>query len=71
MTTTLRLDPHLEKRLNDLAALTGRTKSYYIRKAIEEYIDDMEDIYVAEQRLENPGKIWTLEEIVRGDDLKQ
>jgi RHH-type rel operon transcriptional repressor/antitoxin RelB len=34
-----------------LAAATGRTKSFYVRQAIMEQIDDLEDLYLAEQRL--------------------
>ncbi len=45
----LRLPQELENRLTDLAKKTGRTKSYYAREAIIEYIDDLEDYYLAEQ----------------------
>jgi RHH-type rel operon transcriptional repressor/antitoxin RelB len=34
-----------------LAAATGRTKTFYAREAILEYIEDLEDLYLAEQRL--------------------
>jgi RHH-type transcriptional regulator, rel operon repressor / antitoxin RelB len=47
----LRLSPEIEKRLDRLAKLTGRTKSYYARKAITAYLDNLEDIYLSEQRL--------------------
>jgi RHH-type rel operon transcriptional repressor/antitoxin RelB len=47
----LRLPPDIEARLDALAKRTGRTKSYYAREAILEYLDDLEDIYLAEQRL--------------------
>jgi len=52
MTTTVRLEPGLEKRLAALAKITGRTKSYYLRQALIEKIEDMEDIYIAGKRLE-------------------
>jgi RHH-type rel operon transcriptional repressor/antitoxin RelB len=48
----LRLDPDLEKRLETLAARTGRTKSFYAREAIESHLDDLEDFYLAEERME-------------------
>lgn len=48
----LRLPPEIEKRLEALAKATGRTKSYYAREAILEHLDDLEDIYLAEQTLE-------------------
>ena len=47
----IRLPLALEKRLSFLAKTTGRTKSFYARQAIEERIDDMEDIYLAEKSL--------------------
>ncbi|CAN5216593.1 TraY domain-containing protein [soil metagenome] len=48
----LRLPPEIEKRLDALAAATGRSKSFYARAAILEYLDDLEDIYLAEKELE-------------------
>lgn len=47
----VRLPPDIESRLDHLARVTGRTKSYYVREALVEYIDDLEDLYLAEQRL--------------------
>jgi RHH-type rel operon transcriptional repressor/antitoxin RelB len=47
----LRLPPELEARLDALAKRTGRTKSYYAREAIIEHIEDLEDYYLAEERL--------------------
>jgi RHH-type rel operon transcriptional repressor/antitoxin RelB len=48
----IRLPENLEKRLEELAKRTGRTKTYYVREAIVEHIDDLEDIYLAEARLQ-------------------
>lgn len=47
----IRLPEKIEKRLDRLAKRTGRTKTYYAREAILEYLDDLEDIYLAEKRL--------------------
>lgn len=47
MATSVRLDPAIEKRLNVLAAETGRTKAFYLRQIIEQGIEDMEDYYLA------------------------
>ncbi len=47
----IRLPAEIESRLDALAAATGRTKSFYVRQAILEQIDDLEDLYLAEQRL--------------------
>jgi len=47
----LRLPPDIEARLDDLAKRTGRSKSYYAREAIVKHLEDLEDLYLAEQRL--------------------
>ena len=49
---SIRLDPDTERRLSELARRTGRTKSYYARELIESNIEDLEDRYLAEARLE-------------------
>lgn len=48
----IRLPETLEKRLERLAKRTGRTKTYYAREAIVQHLDELEDIYLAEKRLE-------------------
>ena len=47
----IRLPAEIEKRLDALAQATGRTKTFYVREAICEHLDDLEDLYLAEQRL--------------------
>ena len=66
---SLRLSEELESRLDHLAASTGRTKTFYIRQLIEEHIDDLEDRYIAEQRLENPAKRLSSQEMRQKLDL--
>ena len=41
----------LSQRLSSLAAQTGCSKTFYILEAIKQHIDDLEDLYLAEQRL--------------------
>jgi RHH-type rel operon transcriptional repressor/antitoxin RelB len=69
MATSIRLSPETEQRLDSLAAQTGRTKAYYLREIIERGLDDIEDIYLAEQRLEDirAGRSATvpLEEVMK------
>ena len=52
----IRLPTEIEERLDALAKATGRTKTYYAREAILEHLDDLEDIYLAEQTLERVGR---------------
>ena len=55
----------IEKRLASLAAETGRTKSALAREAILEYMDDLEDLYLAEPRARLNRKAIPLEEVER------
>ena len=67
---TVRLPNEIEKRLKLLAKKTGRTKSYYIKKAVINHLEKLEDIYLSLDRLEKPTKRWPLEELEKGSDLR-
>jgi len=47
----VRLPEEIEARLDKLAKKTGRTKTFYVREAILEQLDDLEDAYLAEKTL--------------------
>ncbi len=51
MPISIRLPDDIEDRLNALATRTGRSKTFYVTEAIVDHIDDLEDLYLAEQRL--------------------
>lgn len=46
----LRLSGEAERRLQALTERTGRTKTFYACAAIDAYLDDIEDFYLAEER---------------------
>jgi RHH-type rel operon transcriptional repressor/antitoxin RelB len=48
----IRLPQSVEKRLENLARRTGRTKTFYAREAILQHLEDLEDLYLAERALE-------------------
>jgi len=48
----LRLPTDIEDRLATLAKETGRTKTFYATQAVIEYMEDLEDVYLAEKVLE-------------------
>ncbi len=50
---TLNLKPSLERRLEDLALLTGRTKTFYATRAIEEQLPKFEQTSDA---IESPAR---------------
>lgn len=60
---TLRLQKDLEKRLENLAKKTGRTKSYYAREAILEYLDEQEDYQIAIARLQKKRPTIPIKEV--------
>jgi len=65
----LRLPAEIEARLEALARRTGRSKSFYAREAILEHLEDLEDLYLAEEALaEHYGSgasTLSMDEVVR------
>ena len=61
----IRLPDTIEERLNTLATETGRTKTALAREAIVEFIDDLEDYYLAEARARLNRKTIPLAEVER------
>ena len=59
---TIRLDPDTDSRLQALAQGSGRSKSYYVRMAIQDALDEWEDIAEAIERIKNPGREYNMEE---------
>ncbi len=52
MATSIRLEPAIEQRLDNLAQTTGRTKAYYLRELVTDGLDDWEDYYLAAATVE-------------------
>lgn len=65
----VRLPDDVFNRLRDLSDKTGRTATFYLREALAEYLDDLEDAYLAEnalaQHLASGEKTRSLEEVKR------
>jgi RHH-type rel operon transcriptional repressor/antitoxin RelB len=54
--TAVRLPDEVFDRLQVLAQRTGRTATYYIREAIQEHLEDLEDIYFSEMAIKKLKK---------------
>ncbi len=70
----IRLPQSIEKRLEKLARRTGRTKTFYAREAILQHIEELEDVYLAEARLERirrgEEKAIPLENVIKRHGLE-
>lgn len=68
-TTTInfRTDTENKMRIEKLASLTKRSASFFYNYLLEEYLDDLEDIFLAEEVVKNirkgKEKTYTLEEV--------
>jgi RHH-type transcriptional regulator, rel operon repressor / antitoxin RelB len=69
-TIAVRLQKELHQRLSSLATRTGRSKSFYVKQALARYLEDMEDLYLAIDRIENPGERVSMEEAKRILDVE-
>ena len=69
MATSLRLPKDIEERLDYLAKVTGRSKTFYMIDAICEYMEDLEDAYICDQQMKaiNSGEVKSisLEEMMK------
>ncbi len=59
----LRLEPELERKLEELAKETKRSKSYHAKEALKKYIEDRSDYLKALAVLEKGEETYTLEEV--------
>jgi len=60
---SIELSKSLEERLENLVSKTGRTKDYYLHKAILELLEDLEDYNLAVELSENIEETYPLSEV--------
>ena len=61
----VRVPEEVVKRLDRLARKTKRTRTYYVREAILEHIQDLEDYYLALSRQEDNQTTIPFDEMER------
>ena len=61
----IRLEATLEKRLERLAKRTGRSKSFYAREAIRQYLEEREDYLLGISVLERHEPTISLKQLER------
>lgn len=62
-TISFKVPDELNERLELLSKELDRNKSYMIRQAIEEYLEEKEDYLIALARLSRTEKKYSLEEV--------
>jgi RHH-type transcriptional regulator, rel operon repressor / antitoxin RelB len=66
----VRLSKELEQRLERVSDETHRSKSYYVKKALERFLEDHEDYLLAIARLEEKNPRIPLDEALKQLDLE-
>lgn len=61
----VKIPEEIYNRLSILASKTHRTKTFYVREALLSYLEDLEDTYLALQRLEEPGRNYSMVEVAK------
>jgi len=68
---SVRLPEEMEARIDRLAKATQRPKSFFIREALANYLEDMEDYYEALKRQKDDERnLITIEELEHALDLQ-
>lgn len=62
---SLSLDEKLIKKIDDVCRVSERTKSWLVNKAVENYLDEIEDTETAFQRSKDPDSEFITEEKLR------
>ena len=68
---TARLPDALLEELDDAASRLKRTRAQVVRQAIEYYLDDLQDLHLALERLQDPSDAVLDWEDVRREILSQ
>lgn len=64
-------DQDIENRLEALGATDQGSKVALVKDRLRAALqDDLDDLRIARERLQNPGRRWTQEELERGLDLE-
>ena len=63
--TTVQVPDEIAHRYEDLARAAGCEKDAYIRIALIDHLEDLEDIQIVSERLKNPQPTVSLEEVKR------
>ena len=62
----IQLNPEIEQKLNQIFSITHKPKDYFVLEALKNYLEDINDIIEAKQRLNDKNR-----ETISLDELKK
>ena len=66
---SVRLNADLEEKLDKLSESTSRSKSFYVKQALQRYLKDVDDYFEVKSRDNNTeNKLITIEDIEKSVD---
>jgi len=69
MAISVRLGDEMEEMLTKLSKVSNLPKSYFVREAVREKMEDLEDLYYGLTRLDEPGETVGLEQLMKDEGL--
>jgi RHH-type transcriptional regulator, rel operon repressor / antitoxin RelB len=61
---TIKLPKKLEKQLEHLSKTTGKSKEFFCQEALIQYLEDVEDLYLALKVKNKKEKLYTTKELL-------
>jgi RHH-type rel operon transcriptional repressor/antitoxin RelB len=71
ITIAIKLPVDVERRLRAVAERTGRSQSAHAQEALLHYLEDLEDELIALERLDQPERRWTLDDLEHELDMER
>lgn len=67
---SVRINDEMQSKLNNLANATKRPKSFFVKEALENYLDDMVDYYEVQSRVQDKNRnLISIEELEKALDV--
>ena len=69
MTISVRLGKEMEEMLTKLSKVSNLPKSYFVREAVRDKMEDLEDVYYALTRRNEIGETTSLDDLLEDEGL--
>ncbi len=67
---SVRINDEMQSKLDNLANATKRPKSFFVKEALENYLDDMVDYYEVQSRVQDKNRnLISIEELEKALDV--